>query len=80
MFVVDGNEDEMLCCHICKREFVALERSWLASPSGGGPGIWVYQRCLSGRAQSVLGTDQYRLRRGDFALHSLVRRLMAPTI
>jgi hypothetical protein len=80
MFVVDGNEYEMLCCHICKREFVALERCWLASPSGGGQGIWVHQRCLQGNALAVLGTEQFRLRRADFALYSLVRRLMAPTI
>jgi hypothetical protein len=80
MFVVTADEDETLCCHICKRAFATLERAWLASPSGGGQGLWVHQLCLEGNALGVLGTGQYRLRRGDYALHSLVRRLMAPTI
>jgi hypothetical protein len=80
MFVVTADESETLCCSICHRAFPTLERAWLASPSGGGQGIWVHQACLSGRAQALLGTSAYRLRRADFALYSLVRRLMAPTI
>ena len=75
MFVVDGNEDESLCCHICTRAFTALERCWLASPSGGGVAIWVHQRCLEGHAQAVVGTAEYRLRRADFAIKALVQRL-----
>ena len=80
MFVVTADESEQLCCQICTRAFAALERAWLASPSGGGRCIWVHKGCLSGRAQAVLGTSEYRMRRGDFALYSLVQRLMAPTI
>jgi hypothetical protein len=64
MFVVTADESETLCCHICKRAFSTLERAWLASPSGGGQGIWVHQGCLSGKAQALLGTSEYRLRRG----------------
>jgi hypothetical protein len=48
--MVTANEFETLCCHICQHAFPTLERSWLASPTGGGLGIWVHETCISGRA------------------------------
>jgi hypothetical protein len=80
MFGVTADEDETLCCQLCKRAFAALERAGLASPSSGGQGIWMHKGCLSGRAQAVLGTSEFRMKRGDFALYRLVQRLLAPTI
>lgn len=78
MIVVGADETETLCCAVCGRAFTSLERSWLASPAGGGAGVWVHEPCLSGRAQNVLGTEQYRLRRGDFALRAMIERLTQP--
>jgi hypothetical protein len=57
VIVIGANDDETLCCQICGRPFTSLDRAWLASPAGGGPGVWVHRPCLEGRADRVLGTD-----------------------
>jgi hypothetical protein len=46
-------------CAVCRMAFSSLARSRLASPMGGGTGLWVHKTCLDGSGQLLLGTAQY---------------------
>jgi hypothetical protein len=77
MFFVDEEDRELLVCQLCQQPFQSLTSAWLASPSTGGTAVWGHKRCIDGRGQQVLGSNAYRLRRGDFALRSILQRLLA---
>jgi hypothetical protein len=66
------NEDEVLCCEACHKPFASLEVAWLVSPLGGGRGIWAHKKCVDGKAELLLGTGEFRLKRADFALRHLI--------
>lgn len=80
MFIVDGNEDETLVCHVCRKPFASLETAWLASRTTGGTAIWTHRSCIDGHAQAVLGASEFRLRRGDFAMKAVIETLLRPPI
>ena len=88
MFTVvhDGHDwDEYLMCEVCQKAFTVLERAWLAhatEPTDGvrAKAIWAHRSCIEGSAQSILGTNQYQLRRADFVLKRVIQRLMEPVL
>jgi hypothetical protein len=78
MIVIEG-DNETLCCQLCRRPFRSLEEAWLLSPLTGGEGRWVHRRCADGAGPAV-GLSEYRLKRGDFALKSVITRLWRQVI
>jgi hypothetical protein len=80
VILIDVNDDETLVCSLCRRPFRSLETAWLMSPPGGGEARWTHKPCIDGAADVVFGHQAYRLRRGDFAMKSLVQKLWLRTI
>jgi hypothetical protein len=40
------------------------------------PTVWTHRKCLEGQALLVFGTGEYRRRRADFAIKSVLQRLL----
>jgi hypothetical protein len=82
MISTESSDDtETLCCHVCRTPFPALELAWMAWPvierrGVSVPTVWAHRKCLEGQAVLIFGTGQYRMRRADFVIKSLLQRLL----
>jgi hypothetical protein len=75
------DDTETLVCHVCHEPFHALELAWLAWPVVArrgvpAPTVWTHRKCLEGQALLIFGTGEYRMRRADFAIKSVLQRLL----
>jgi hypothetical protein len=72
------DDTETLVCHVCREPFPTLELTWPVVARRGVPvlTVWTHQKCLEGQALLVFGTGEYRMRRADFAIKSVLQRLL----